>query len=80
MIDFEEYRNSENQSFFNDVSEFWESAGVATLAKPLDFLYSPSLMYNTGYHLNDVGTTLHTQKLIELLRESDEIAQLLEVK
>jgi len=80
MIDFEEYQNSEYRSFFNDVSAFWESIGVATMAAPLDFLYPPSLMYNSGYHLNDVGTTLHTQKLIELLRESDEMVKLLEVK
>ena len=80
MIDFEGYQNNENRIFFGKIGEFWESVGVATLAAPLDFLYPRSMMYNTGYHLNDVGATLHTQKLIEMLRESDEILQLLEVK
>ena len=61
MIDFEGYQNNENRIFFGKIGEFWESVGVTTLAAPLDFLYPRSLMYNTGYHLNDVGATLHTQ-------------------
>ena len=80
MIDFEEYRNNENKIFFDKVGEFWESISVTTLAAPTDCLYPRSLMYNTGYHLNDVGATLHTKKLIKLLSESDEIVRLLEVK
>ena len=80
MIDFEEYHNNDNRSFFDDVAAFWESTGVATLAKPLDFLYPKPLMYNSGYHLNDGGTTLHTQKLIELLRELDELGQIQKAK
>jgi hypothetical protein len=44
-------------------------AGIAVLGRPVDFAYERRLFADTGYHLTQEGRTLHTQKVLRLLRE-----------
>lgn len=71
LFNLDEYRSSANSMFFDKIADFWESNGVTTLGTPFDFMYPKALMYNSQYHLNTEGTTLHTNKLIGFLRESE---------
>ncbi|MDY6802761.1 MAG: hypothetical protein SXA11_03010 [Cyanobacteriota bacterium] len=64
---FEEYISLETEKYFQSIKDFYQSIDVPILGEPRDFMYDPSLFYDTIYHLNDRGTRRRTQKLIELL-------------
>jgi hypothetical protein len=46
------------------VMAFWEQHGVAMLGEPAEYFYPSSLFFDTSYHLNVQGRTVHTRRLI----------------
>jgi len=66
---FPEYRVGEYEVFFENIVRFWRDIGVIYLGNPYEFMYDDrSLFYDTAYHMNDLGMTINTQKLIDLIR------------
>lgn len=46
------------------VTSFWQQKEVSILGIPMEYFYPDSLFFDTGYHLNTEGRTIHTQALI----------------
>ena len=44
-----------------------QGAGLTTIGRPDDFRYPPDQMFDTAWHLNDVGREAHTHRLAVLL-------------
>ena len=64
---FPNYQHGQYKTYFLHIKEFWNGLGVQVLGNPYDFMHEKKYFLNSGYHLNDVGMSLSTKRLIELL-------------
>ncbi len=67
-IRFNAYSGQSQQLFFQSIEQFYNRLGVPLLGKPQDFMYEKSMIYDTSYHLNNIGVSQRTQQIIELLK------------
>ncbi|MBQ1417510.1 MAG: hypothetical protein IIY91_09450, partial [Selenomonas sp.] len=51
------------------IEKFYHEHDVEILGNYTDCLYDAELFYDTIYHLNEEGKRIHTDYLIELLKE-----------
>jgi hypothetical protein len=57
----------EFREYYPKLKRYLTNNGIAVLGTPYDFFFPEELFYDTLYHLNETGTTLRTQRLIDML-------------
>ena len=63
-----EFNGKDLDGIYN-IEKFYHEHNVEILGHYTDCLYDVNLFYNTNYHLNDEGKRIHTDYLINLLKE-----------
>ncbi len=67
---FPEYTTAPQRGYYESVHRFWGSTGVITLGEPWDWMYPKEQLYDTRYHLNDLGMSKRTNQLIGCIRSA----------
>ena len=62
------YFSDTAQKTINQINEFWKTRGIMILGTYDESVYAPEYIYDTAYHLNDLGTEKRTRQLIKYLR------------
>lgn len=65
---FDVYQERKYQELFQQLRNFYKSFEVPILGQPKDFMYEPSMFFDSIYHLNERGTRRRTEHLINLLQ------------
>ncbi len=68
-IAFKTYKDSSYQEFFKNVKNYFTEHNIKTIGSPNDFFYNEDLFYDTQYHLNSLGMTYHTKKLLSKIKD-----------
>lgn len=66
-IYFPEYRQNNHREFLEYVIKFYQQNGIPVVGNPYEFMYDKTMFFDTGYHVNNIGTEKHTKQLIHLL-------------
>lgn len=74
FLGFPDYAEGALGHFFAELERFWKEQPVVALGMPGDFLYPGSLMYDSHYHLNVAGAEIHTERLIQGMRQIISVA------
>jgi len=67
MLDRPIYHIQSDPRRFKAISSTYEALGVPVMGTPQDFLFPLTDMYNSGFHLNDIGRAKATAKLGNLI-------------
>lgn len=67
MLDRPAYHDRSDPGRLRAISSTYEALGVPVLGAPQDFLFPLADMYNSGFHLNDVGRAKATGRLGEVI-------------
>jgi len=70
FLGFAAYEKPAARRFFAQLQAWHQKRGISMLGTPQDFMYTYQDMYDTRWHLNDVGRDKRTTLLIKLLRQS----------
>jgi len=70
-LHFNVYDSIKYQKFFKELKSYLKNNDIKFIGEPNDFLYKEDYFYDTSYHLNDVGSRIHTKKLLHLIKESN---------
>jgi hypothetical protein len=70
-IYFGVYKDLSYREYFSFLISFFKAHHISVLGSPYDFFYPINYFYNSIYHLNSMGMTIRTNKLIDLLRRAD---------
>ena len=63
-----EYDEPAAAKFFDEERAFWRRHGVAIVGEPRQFMVGKQEVYDTSFHMNQVGQAVVTDRLIEDLR------------
>lgn len=71
LLFHESYKNSlVERRFYESLPDRVRSLGIPYVGKPFDFMYPADHFFDTDHHLQDWARTIHTQQLVERLRQS----------
>jgi len=70
---FDIYDSEEYQKFFKELKSYFNKNDIKFIGEPNHFFYKEKYFYDSYYHLNDIGSTFHTKKLLDLLVNSNVI-------
>lgn len=65
LIDNPAYQNTAYQDFFGSISNQLAALEIDIIGKPQDTLLAPQYFYDTRYHLNNKGSELYTDWLLD---------------
>lgn len=66
-LEFPAYHTPKSQTVLSEITQHYRRLNVPVLGQPETFMYPAPLMYDTQYHLTDVGMKQNTQTLLNLL-------------
>lgn len=71
LLFHDSYKNSTvERRFYESLPDQVSNLGIPYVGKPLDFMYPADHFFDTDHHLQDWARAIHTQHLIERLRQS----------
>jgi hypothetical protein len=64
------YFSSTTLKTITQIDQFWQKRGIKVLGKFDEVAYGPEYIYDTAYHLNDLGTKKRTKLLVDYLKDN----------
>ncbi len=64
------YFSSTTSKTIAQIDRFWQTRGIKVLGKFDEVAYGPEYIYDTAYHLNDLGAKRRTRLLIDYLKDT----------
>jgi hypothetical protein len=73
LLFHDSYKNSiVERRFYESLPDRVSNLGIPYVGKPFDFMYPADHFFDTDHHLQDWARAIHTQRLIEQLRQSQQ--------
>jgi hypothetical protein len=68
LLDRPEYHNDPEMAYYKKIPEMARANGLRYVGSPFDFMYPLDFFFDTNYHLTAEARTVHTARLLELIR------------
>lgn len=66
---FKDFEEIKYKNYFLNLKNYFKNNNIDVFGNPYEFFYSKEYFYDSFYHLNKKGAKIHTEQLIDILKD-----------